>query len=75
MVGVFSLLLLQLKVPFHRHAANYSLLERCRILCTRGKGEMLIDQEISQVKNASIKINQWMVSLIEQIKVDSYERI
>lgn len=51
----------------------YSLLEKCRILCTRGKGELLTQKEILKVKGSLSKIDEWMTSLNEKIKVGNYE--
>lgn len=51
----------------------YRLYERSRILCTRGYGEKLTDQEISIAVNSMETIKRWMLSLIENLEGNNNE--
>jgi predicted nucleotidyltransferase len=51
----------------------YSLLERARILSTRGKGQDIIDEEVEQVLDALQNVTEWMEHLV--IEARNYERI
>jgi Nucleotidyltransferase domain len=53
--------------------SNYSLLERSRVLCTRGIGEILNIQEIAEVKLSLSTIDCWMKNLICNLESDSHE--
>lgn len=46
---------------------TYILLERARILCTRGKGSILSDNEIQEVRSSFRIIKKWMDSIIERL--------
>jgi predicted nucleotidyltransferase len=54
---------------------TYSLLERARVLCTRGVGELLSPSEIDKAKMALGGIDSWMIEILSTIKSGSYERI
>jgi hypothetical protein len=43
----------------------YSIFERARILCTRGKGTMLTTEEINMAVSSLNVINDWMNKLLE----------
>lgn len=47
---------------------SYSVLERARILCTRGYGENLTDGEIGIALEKIIEIHEWMHNLVEEAK-------
>lgn len=53
----------------------YDLLERARILCTRGLGELLTPSEVSKAKLALEEIDSWMKELLSTIEGGKYERI
>ena len=55
--------------------STYNLLERARVLCTRGVGELLSTSEVSKAKVALGQIDSWMIEILSTIKRDSYERI
>lgn len=56
-------------------ASTYSLLERARVLCTRGLGEIINSAEIDQAKKALCEIDSWMTGILRTMKNDIYERI
>ncbi|MDE0567766.1 hypothetical protein ON072_14610, partial [Shewanella sp. K8] len=56
-------------------ASTYSLLERSRVLCTRGLGAILNSAEIDQAKKALGEIDSWMTGILKIMKNDIYERI
>lgn len=51
----------------------YRLLERSRVLCTRGVGELLSTQEIVDTKLALGTIDCWMKNIICNMKSDDHE--
>jgi len=51
----------------------YCLLERSRVLCTRGIGELLSTQEIVEAKQALSTIDGWMKNIIYNMKSDIHE--
>lgn len=51
----------------------YCLLERSRVLCTRGIGELLSPQEIVEAKQALSTIDGWMKNIIYNMKSDIHE--
>ena len=51
----------------------YRLLERSRVLCTRGIGDLLTPQEIADAKLALGTIDCWMKNIICNMKSDIYE--
>ncbi len=53
----------------------YELLERARVLSTRGIGELLSSCEVSKAKMALSEIESWMNEKISTITSDGYERI
>lgn len=56
-------------------ASTYSLLERARVLCTRGIGEILSSDEIDKAKSTLGKIESWMMEILNTMKSGAYERI
>ncbi|MBR9884377.1 MAG: nucleotidyltransferase [Oceanospirillales bacterium] len=56
-------------------ASTYSLLERSRVLCTRGLGEILSSTEIDTAKQTLGEIDSWMLGILKIMKNDIYERI
>ncbi|QHS53983.1 nucleotidyltransferase [Edaphobacter sp. 12200R-103] len=72
---------------FSRHAAlsltdplslplsstSYAVLERARILCTRGAGAPVDDQEAEAVMDEFDRIDSWMTSIVESAR--EHERI
>ncbi|MCF2900380.1 nucleotidyltransferase domain-containing protein [Pseudoalteromonas sp. OFAV1] len=54
-------------------ASTYSLLERSRVLCTRGVGEILNSVEIGQAKKSLDEIDSWMKGVLKIMKNDIYE--
>jgi hypothetical protein len=74
------------KPDFSRHSAQhlatssirlrgnvYSVLERARILSTRGKGQNITDEEVDLVRNALQNVKEWMEHLV--IEARAHERI
>jgi predicted nucleotidyltransferase len=74
------------KPDFSRHSAHhlgtnsirlpsnaYSVLERARILSTRGKGENITDEEVDLVLDVLQNVKAWMEHLV--IEARAYERI
>ena len=55
-------------------APTYTLLERSRVLCTRGLGENLSRTEIGKAKNILIEIDSWMKGILKIMKSGIYER-
>ena len=53
----------------------YTLLERARVLCTRGLGEILSRSEIDKAKNTLGEIDSWMIGMLKIMKSDTYERV
>ena len=51
----------------------YNILERARVLCTRGVGEILNPNEISGAKMALRDIDAWMKEIINTIECKAYE--
>jgi hypothetical protein len=75
-----------MKPDFSRHSAQhlgsnsiplaskaYSVLERARILSTRGEGKNITDQELDLVLNTLENVRAWMENLVAQAR--TYERI
>lgn len=71
---------------FSRHAAirigasslaisvdAYKVLERARILCTRGKGAAITDGEIELAIRQFPTIDKWMIQLLSRVKATGYE--
>jgi hypothetical protein len=54
---------------------TYSLLERARVLCTRGIGELLNPAEIDKAKIDLSEVDSWMVEILNIIKREIYERV
>lgn len=54
---------------------DYRMLERCRVLCTRGKGDAPNIHEISKLKRSLHDIDKWMADLMKKIEEGNYERI
>jgi len=54
-------------VPIDEEA--YHILERSRLLCTRGKGDLLDESEITKVQRSFHLIDQWMSKLIKKVKL------
>lgn len=54
---------------------TYELLERARVLSTRGVGELLSAYDIGKAKMVLNKIESWMDEEISVITSDGYERI
>lgn len=55
--------------------STYRLLERARVLCTRGVGDLLSFHDIDKAKNELNKIESWMNEKINKILGDGYERV
>jgi hypothetical protein len=55
--------------------SKYSLLERSRVLCTRGLGEILNSTDIDEAKKSLGEIDSWMSGILKIMKNDIYERI
>jgi hypothetical protein len=53
--------------------STYCLLERSRVLCTRGIGELLSSHEIVEAKLALDRIDCWMKDMICNLKGSSHE--
>lgn len=53
----------------------YGILERARVLCIRGVGDLLTPNEICKAKSALGEINSWMSGIIKSIEYKEYERI
>lgn len=51
----------------------YHLLEKARVLCTRGVGDVLETSEIIRSRTVLNQIDSWMEGLLKTIKRDSYE--
>lgn len=77
-----------LKPNFSRNAARnlgnvnvpidesiYENLERARVLCTRGLGELLTPNEIFSAKMALGEIESWMSKIIRNIECAGHERV
>lgn len=60
-----SALVLDKKVPIELE--NYCILEKARILCTRGKGESITTEEFEVIKGELNSIRVWMESLLEEL--------
>jgi hypothetical protein len=45
----------------------YSILERARILCTRGQGEIITDDETQLAADEFSHIEDWMTQLLEKV--------
>lgn len=56
-------------------AESYHLMERCRVLCTRGKGDLLNTNEIIKMKISLEAVDRWMSKLMQNIEEYCYERI
>lgn len=76
----FSLAVLE-KPDFSRNAAlrlgefslkipedSYSVLEKARILCTRGIGSRLSDEQIGSVRKTFPEIRRWMEKLVDEAR-------
>lgn len=70
---------------FSRHAAirigasslaipadAYKILERARILCTRGQGVAITDTEVELAVRQFPVIDEWMIQLLSQVKASGY---
>ena len=53
----------------------YDMLERARVLCTRGLGELLTPVEINKAKMALGEIGTWMLGIIKTLEYKNYERV
>lgn len=53
--------------------SSYGVLERARILCTRGYGNILTESEILNTLDESYVIQEWMDELIREARI--YERV
>jgi len=51
----------------------YDLLERARILCTRGLGELLTPDEVFKAKMVLDEVDSWMKELISKIESENYD--
>ena len=58
-LGVFSI---------NISASTYQIFERARILCTRGSGSNIADCEVDVAIQESVKINEWMIILVQEAK-------
>lgn len=47
----------------------YQLLVRSRLLCTRGKGDLLDENEIAKIQSSFQLIDQWMAELTKKVKL------
>ncbi len=56
-------------------SSTYGILERARVLSTRGVGEILSSNEVSKAKMALNEIESWMNRKVNTITSDGYERI
>jgi hypothetical protein len=56
-------------------ALTYALLERARVLCTRGLGEILSRTEIDKAKSTLGEIDSWMMGMLRIMKSGVYERV
>lgn len=56
-------------------APTYTLLERARVLSTRGLGEILSRTEIDKTKNTLGEIDSWMMGVLKSMKSGIYERV
>ena len=54
---------------------TYTSLERSRVLCTRGLGEILGRTEIDKAKSALSVIDSWMMDILKIMKSGIYERV
>lgn len=54
---------------------TYTLLERARVLCTRGIGEILSRTEIDKAKNIFGEIDSWMIGILKIMRSGIYERV
>jgi Nucleotidyltransferase domain len=52
---------------------NHRLLEQCRVLCTRGKGDVPNIHEIFKLESVLQSIGEWMVILIKKVEESSHE--
>lgn len=51
----------------------FHLLERARVLCTRGTGDVLEPDEINKARSVLGQIDSWMGDLLNIVKSDIYE--
>ncbi|MEZ8055243.1 MULTISPECIES: nucleotidyltransferase domain-containing protein [Vibrio] len=51
----------------------YRLLERARVLCTRGVGQLLNPSEVDSTKMNLGEIDSWMIEILSTIKSSNYE--
>lgn len=56
-------------------ASTYTSLERARVLCTRGLGEILSRTEIDKAKRTLGEIDSWMTGILKIMKSGIYERV
>lgn len=54
---------------------TYTSLERARVLCTRGIGEILSRTEIDKAKSSLGEIDSWMMGILKIMKSGIYERV
>jgi hypothetical protein len=52
---------------------TYQVLERARVLCTRGHGEKIADEEINSALGQLDKVYDWMSKLVEE--ANQHERV
>lgn len=53
----------------------YDILERCRILCTRGKGKLPSEPDFHMATTATEDIDAWMLKILQKIKGIKNERV
>ena len=56
-------------------APTYKLLERARVLSTRGLGDILSRTEIDKARNTLGEIDSWMMGILKIMKSGIYERV
>lgn len=54
--------------PVPISASSFSILERARILSTRGKGDAILPSEVTTVRAEFDLIGQWMIDLLTKIR-------
>lgn len=61
------------KYSLQINEATYELLERARLLSTRGVGEILTSSEVNQAKMVLNNIDSWMSEILDKMKTDNHE--
>ncbi len=56
------------EAPVPISSSSFSILERARILSTRGKGDAILPSETHSVKSELDSVNQWMNELLNRIR-------